>query len=88
MDRKEKVTKDELVNMRIIPLRLLLQKVGADVETEKKIRVYRRKIRSREYARTYRRKTKQLLKEKEELTQEKEKLQREISILCSMIEQG
>ena len=87
MDRKEKLTKDELVKMRIIPLRLLLQEIGANQETIKSIRVFRRKIKSRGYARTYRHKTKLLMKEKENLMNEKKELEREINMMYYMMRQ-
>ena len=83
----QKATKDEMVEMRIIPLRLLLQEMGANADTREDIRLHRRKIKSRGYARTYRRNTKQLQEQKKRLMQEKRDLQREIDTLSSLIMQ-
>ena len=76
------LTENQMVQMRIIPLRQLLLEFGIPPKTEREIMSFRRMIRSRMYAQRHRNRSndtiRELMTQKEELEREKEDLKKEI----------
>ena len=78
------LTEQQIVEMKIIPLRQHVLEMGVPPRTEREIMSYRRMIRSRLYAQRHRNKSndtlRELLAQREELKREKEELEKEIDL--------